>query len=43
MKIYQRVGHSLSSKTHKGAVNTITRFMAKTLRAKRMVAEVPRR
>ena len=43
MKIYKRVGHSLSSKTHKDAVNTIARFMAKTLRAKRMVAAAPRR
>ena len=43
MKIYKGVGHSLSSKTHKDAVNTIARFMAKTLRAKRMVAEAPRR
>jgi dienelactone hydrolase len=43
MKVYRGVGHSLSSKTHKDAVNTIARFMAKTLRAKRMVAEAPRR
>ncbi len=43
MKIYKGVGHSLSSKTHKDAVNTIARFMAKTLRAKRMVAEAPQR
>lgn len=43
MKVYRGVGHSLSSKTHKDAVNTIARFMAKTLRAKRMVAEARRR
>lgn len=43
MKIYRGVGHSLSRNAHADAVNTIARFMATTLRANRMVAEVPRR
>lgn len=42
MKIYRGVGHSLSKNAHADAVNTIARFMAKTLRTNRMVAEAPR-